>query len=92
MMAQPRSLRADLAWIEQRLWSAAAELDRTLRDVVAERPVLAVGAATGLGLLLGGALTRGTATLLLGAGARIAGAWLDRELRRIHHPEEEDET
>jgi hypothetical protein len=46
-----------------------------LRDTVSEQPLLAMGAAAGIGFFLGGGLTRGAVTLLLGAGARLAGEW-----------------
>lgn len=39
-----------------------------------------LGAATGIGFLLGGGVPRGSLTLLLGVGVRLAGAWLGREL------------
>lgn len=57
-----------------------ARLEETLHEVVAEQPVLTVCAAAGIGFLLGGGLPRGGLTLLLGFGARMAGAWLEREL------------
>lgn len=63
-----RSLTADLARLEE-----------TLRDVVDEQPILTMGAAAGIGFLLGGGLPRGALTLLLGIGTRMAGAWLERE-------------
>jgi hypothetical protein len=71
-----RSLRGDLGWLEQSLHNG--ELVRKLRDVVDEKPTLALGAAAGLGLVLGG-LPRGALTVLLGFGTRMAGAWLKRE-------------
>jgi hypothetical protein len=63
-----RSLGADLEWLEE-----------GLRELVREQPVLTVGAAAGLGFLLGGGPPRGVVTLLLGIGARMAGAWLEQE-------------
>lgn len=65
---QTRSMSGDLARLEE-----------TLREVVDEQPVLTVGAAAGIGFLLGGGLPQGGLTLLLGFGARMAGAWLERE-------------
>jgi hypothetical protein len=66
--ARARSLPADLARLEE-----------TLRDTVAEQPALALGAAVGIGFLLGGGLSRGALTVLLGVGTRMAGAWLQQE-------------
>lgn len=71
-----RSLRADIGWLEESLHNG--ELLQRLRDVVDERPKLALGAAAGIGLVLGG-LPRGALTVLLGLGTRAAGAWLQRE-------------
>jgi hypothetical protein len=89
-MSERRSLQGDLARLQEHLGAAAVEVDRTLRDAVSAQPLLAVGAAAGLGFLLGGGLTRAAATLLLGAGARLAGAWLDQEfLERAHAQENE---
>jgi hypothetical protein len=71
-----RSLREDIAWLEESFRNG--DLARRLRDVVDERPGLALGAAAGIGLVLGG-LPRGAITVLLGVGTRMAGAWLQRE-------------
>lgn len=71
-----RTLRGDIAWLEESLHNG--DLVQRLRDVVDERPGLALGAAAGLGLVLGG-LPRGALTVLLGVGTRMAGAWIQRE-------------
>jgi hypothetical protein len=75
-----RSLRDDITWLERSLHDG--ELVRKLRDVLDERPMLALGAAAGVGLVLGG-LPRGALTVLLGVGTRVgtrmAGAWFQRE-------------
>jgi hypothetical protein len=70
------TLRGDIAWLEESLHNG--ELLRRLRDVVDERPTLALGAAAGVGLVLGG-LPRGALTVLLGVGTRMAGAWMQRQ-------------
>jgi hypothetical protein len=76
---QPHNLSGDLARLEE-----------TLREVVADAPVLTLGAAAGIGFLLGGGLPRGALTLLLGFGARMAGAWVEQEfLGRAHAQENE---
>jgi hypothetical protein len=85
-----RTLQSDLARLQESLGSVAREADRRLRDLVAERPLLAVGAAAGIGFILGRGLPRGTGTLLLGAGTRLAGTWLQQEfLQRAHAQENE---
>jgi hypothetical protein len=77
--ARARSLLGDLSQLEEALETAARDLQLKLRDTVEDQPVLAVGAAAGVGFLLGGGLSRGALTLLLGVGTRMAGAWLQRE-------------
>jgi hypothetical protein len=63
-----------------RLLAAASRLERKLREAVEAEPALALGAAAGIGFLVGGGLPRGAAALLLGASARLASAWLERTL------------
>ncbi len=77
--ARARSLRGDLSDLQESLEAATKDLRQKLRDTVDGQPVLAVGAAAGIGFLLGGGLSRGALTLLLGVGTRMAGAWLQRE-------------
>lgn len=78
--AREHTLQADLLRLQESVERTAGEADRKLRDGVSAQPLLAVGAAAGLGLLLGGGLLpRGALTLLLGVGARLAGAWLQQE-------------
>lgn len=76
---RPHSLGADLMRLQERLEHTAGEADRALRDAVSAQPLLAVGAAAGLGFLLGGGLPRGALTVLLAVGTRLAGAWLQQE-------------
>jgi len=76
---ETRTLHADLAHLQEAVEDAAGDVDRKLRDAVSAQPLLAVGVAAGIGFLLGGGLSRGAASLLLGAGARLAGAWLQQE-------------
>jgi hypothetical protein len=54
----------------------AARLGRGLRDQIDTKPMQAVVAALCLGFALGGGIPRGVLTLLLGVGARAAGARL----------------
>jgi hypothetical protein len=75
-----RSLNRDLA-----------QLEETLRDAVGEQPALTLGAAAGVGFLLGGGLPRGAITLLLGIGTRMAGAWLEREFLERADAQENDQ-
>jgi len=78
MSEAPRHLQDDLARLRQRVEVAAAGLDHALREAVSAEPLLAVVAASGLGFVLGGGVSRGTAALLLGAGVRLVGAWVEQ--------------
>jgi hypothetical protein len=77
--AREHTLQADLLRLQESVEHTAGEADRKLRDAVSAQPLLTVGAAAGLGFLLGGGLPRGALTMLLGVGARLAGAWLQQE-------------
>lgn len=74
-----RTLQADLSRLQQSVESAVGEADEKLRDAISAQPLLTIGAAAGLGFLLGGGLPRGTLTVLLEVGTRMAGAWLQQE-------------
>jgi hypothetical protein len=71
-----RTLRGDVSWLEEGLENG--DLVRRLREVIEARPGLALGAAAGIGFVLGG-LPRGALTVLLGVGTRMAGAYMQRE-------------
>jgi hypothetical protein len=86
-----RTLQQDLARLQETFQTVTREADRRLRDVVATRPLLALGAAAGIGFLLGRGLPRGTGTLLLGAGTRQAGSWLQQEFLQRAHAQENDQ-
>jgi len=77
--AGSHSLEVDLARLKDGATSAAATADRLVRDVVAAEPVLALGAAAGLGFLVGGGASRARLADLAGVGARLVGAWLVKE-------------
>jgi hypothetical protein len=89
--ARARSLHGDLSNLEESLEAATKDLRQKLRDTVDEQPVLAVGAAAGIGFLLGGGVSRGALTLLLGVGTRMAGAWLQREFLERADAQEKDQ-
>lgn len=74
-----RTLRSDLEQARAAAVDASRKVDQVLRETVSEQPVLAVGAAAGLGFLLGGGMRSSAITVLLGVGARMAGAYLERE-------------
>lgn len=85
-----RTLQADLLRLQESFEQTAGEADRKLRSAVDAQPLLAVGAAAGLGFLLGGGLPRGAVTVLLGIGARMAGAWLQQEFLEPSYEEENE--
>lgn len=71
-----RSLRGDLRWISDGAGELSARADTALREIVRTDPGLAIGAAAGLGFLVGGGIPRGAVTVLLGVGMRMGGEWL----------------
>ena len=70
----------------------AARATGALRDQIAARPFAAVVVATCIGFALGGGVSRGILTLLLGAGARAAGARLSEVLLENLKPQGQEET
>jgi hypothetical protein len=74
-----RTLKDDLARLEEGFTNATRGAERRLRDAVAEQPLLALGAAAAFGFLLGRGLPRGAGAVLAGAGVRLASAWLEQE-------------
>jgi hypothetical protein len=87
---RPHTLQSDLLRLQESFEHSAGEADRMLRDAVSGQPLLTVGAAAGLGFLLGGGLPRGAITVLLGVGARLAGAWLQQEFLEPPDPQENE--
>lgn len=85
---EARTAQADLLRLQASVENAASQADRILRDTVSAAPLLAVGAAAGLGFLVGGGLPRGALTVILGVGARMAGAWLQQEF--LEHPDTQE--
>lgn len=83
-----RTLRSDLQQVRTSATEASRTADRVLRETVSEQPVLVVGAAAGIGFLLGGGMRSSVVTLLLGVGARMAGAYLEREFSPQSRDEE----
>jgi hypothetical protein len=69
-----RTLRSDLEWLCERAETAGREAEQKIESTVRQEPFLAVGAALGLGFLLGGGVQRSTWTVLLGVGSRMLAA------------------
>lgn len=76
----PRTLRSDLEALRCHAASLAREAERVLESATAREPYLSAAAAFGIGFLLGGGLPRGAATMLAGAGARLAAARFGEEI------------
>ena len=89
--ARAHSLLGDLSRLEEALEIATRDLEQKLRDTIEDQPVLALGAAAGVGFLLGGGVSRGALTLLLGVGTRMAGAWLQREFLESADAQEKEQ-
>lgn len=73
------SFEADLMRLKSHAASAAAKVDRFVHDAVAAEPLVAVGAAAGLGFLIGGGASHASIKGLAGVGVRMLGAWLAKE-------------
>lgn len=58
----------------------AARFGRRLRDEIDAKPMFAVVAAACVGFALGGGVSRGALTVLLGMGARAAGSRLSEAI------------
>ena len=58
----------------------AANLGRRVRAEIGARPMFAVTAAACLGFALGGGISRGALTVLLGVGVRAAGSRLSEAI------------
>lgn len=90
--ASGRSLRGDLQWITDGAGDLSARADTALRELVRSDPGLAIGAAAGLGFLVGGGIPRGAVTVLLGIGARMGGEWLkELVLESIHDMQDKEQ-
>ena len=74
-----RTLEADLRRLQASATDATEQVDRLLHQTVSSAPLLAVGAAAGLGFILGGGLPRGAVGVLFGIGARMASAWVEQQ-------------
>jgi hypothetical protein len=75
-----RTLRSDLETLTERAKEAAQIAGETCADTVASQPYAVTAAALGVGFVLGGGVSRGATTLLLGTVLRSASALLGRRL------------
>lgn len=76
---EARTLESDLHRLQASAEDVAGQVDRMLQHTVSSVPLLAVGAAAGVGFILGGGLPRGALGVLFGIGARMASAWVEQE-------------
>jgi len=81
-----RTLEADLRRLQAGAADAKGQVDRLLHRTVSSAPLLAVGAAAGLGFILGGGLPRGAIGVLFGIGARMTSAWVEQQF--LEHNQE----
>jgi len=77
-----QDLRADVEALSETVGHAAQELGSYVREQLRERPYAALGAAAGLGFVLGGGLTLRVGSLLFGTGGRILASMVLREVLR----------
>ncbi len=74
--AQPETSQCGEANPPHSLPEDVARLTERIREEIEAKPMLAVLAALCVGFALGGGVSRGALTLLLGVGARAAGSRL----------------
>lgn len=77
---QGRLIQRDAATLVADVRDAADSLQHFVATQVEERPFTTLGAAAGVGYVLGGGLRSRLTVLLLGAAARVATALIAREL------------
>jgi hypothetical protein len=75
-----RTLRGDWARMRDEVLDATDDARSFVGDQVEAHPLVAVGAAAGVGFLLGGGANRHSLALLLGLGARMAASFVGDEL------------
>lgn len=75
-----RRLRRDAVALAAEVRSATADLERYLTEEVRRRPYGTLGAAAGIGYVLGGGLSARLTAVLLGTAGRVATALVAREL------------
>jgi len=77
-----RDLRSDVEALSETVGHAAQEMGSYVREQLRERPYAALGAAAGLGFVLGGGLTLRVGSLLFGTGGRMLASMVLREVLR----------
>lgn len=75
-----RQIRDDAAALAAEVESTGDDLERYLTDLVRQHPLRTLGAAAGLGYVLGGGLRTPATVMFLGAATRIVAAQIVREL------------
>lgn len=75
-----RQLQHNAATLATEVQSASDDLERYVTDRVRRQPYSTLGAAAGIGYVLGGGLRSSLTMMMLGAAARIVAGQLVREL------------
>jgi len=73
-------VRRGVSGLTSEVEGALGDFERTVREQLATRPYATLGAATGLGYLLGGGLPGGLGRLLFGMGGRMAFVMMAQKL------------
>jgi hypothetical protein len=81
-----RRIGHDAAALAAEVEDTSADLERFLTAGVRRRPYTTLGAAAGLGYVLGGGLRSPLTIMLLGTAARILAAEVVRQLSAINDP------
>jgi hypothetical protein len=78
-----RRIQRDAATLAAEVRDTTADVERYLSDRVRNQPYSTLGAAAGVGYVLGGGLRSPLTAVLLGAAARLASVLVVRELAEI---------
>jgi len=77
-----RDLRTEMDAMSQTVRQATQEVGSYLREQLQERPYATLGAAAGLGFVLGGGFSWRVGSLLFGTGGRVLASMVLREVLR----------
>jgi hypothetical protein len=73
-------VRREVSGLTGEVEEALTDLERLVREQLERRPYATLGAATGLGYLLGGGLPLGLSRLMFGLGGRMAFVMMAQKL------------
>lgn len=76
-----KRVRQEVSGLTTEVEAALGDFERLVRDQLAKRPYATLGAATGLGYVLGGGVPVALSRMLFGMGGRLAFVMMAQHLR-----------